>query len=78
LKILFCQEAVLAVFSRMNFGAMKISGNEMLIGSLTRSEQKMAIFDQIDDCWGPWTSQPSFRFHDTMYQFCVLRSLAKN
>ena len=37
---------------------MKTSGYEMLIGSLTRSEQKMAISYQIDDCWGPWSPGP--------------------
>ena len=42
-------------FSGATFGAIKFSGNKILIGILTGSEPDMTIFGHIDDCLGVYS-----------------------
>ena len=65
-------------FQYATFRSIKISGNEIFIGSLTGSEPEMTIFDRMGDPFGIWRSRPSFRFYETVYQFRVQGTLAKN
>ena len=46
--------------------------------SLTESEPVMTIFGRIGDPFGIWRSRSSFWFHETVYQFRVQSTLAKN
>ena len=38
-------------------------------GSLTGSEPEITTSDHISDCLGAWGINPSFRFHNSFYQF---------
>lgn len=56
-------------FQDAPFDAIKNSGNKIFIGILTGNEPEITTGDHISDCLGVWGIHPSFRFHNSLYQF---------
>ena len=56
-------------FFGATFGAIKFSGNKILIGSFTGSESDMSIFGHIGKCLGDLRSRQTFWFNNTVYKF---------